>query len=129
NPPGMVFDGSTSVNFYTGSQTYIESTGLPVTTGASTVVSGTTYKGEWVQIQFYTALEPRSFTLPRFHSTKSIVFAGSNNGSNWSLLASDTHSSWASGDRVIPVTGAIGRFSYFRAIITAATVGYNAPGL
>jgi hypothetical protein len=99
NPPDG-WNGSTGV--YTGS--------------TSTTVSGTAYTGGWVQLQLPYAIYPtgyrRRMTLSR--NETSHVFAGSNDGSTWTLLNSDTDLVYTN-ERSIKIN-ITSSYSYFRLI-------------
>jgi hypothetical protein len=99
NPPDG-WNGSTGV--YTGS--------------TSTTVSGTAYTGGWVQIRLPYAIYPtgyrRRMTLSR--NETSHVFAGSNDGSTWTLLNSDTDLVYTN-ERSIKIN-ITSSYSYFRLI-------------
>ena len=98
------------------------------TGSTSTTVSGTAYTGAWVQLRLPYAIYPtgyrRRMSLSR--NETSHVFAGSNDGTTWTLLNSDTDLVYTS-ERSIKIN-ITSSYSYFRliarAINPANTYGY-----
>jgi hypothetical protein len=106
-------------------------------TGAvTTTVSGTSYSGEWLQLQAPNALQLSSFSIyPRqdgngfaLRSPKNFVMAGSNNGSTWDLLHTATGvNDWTSAEKYFVCNGSnvANKYTYFR-LITLALNGTSA---
>jgi hypothetical protein len=106
-------------------------------TGAvSTTVSGTSYSGDWFQLQTPRPLSLYSFSIyPRqdsglfnSRSPKNFVIAGSNDGSTWSLLhtATGVNDWWSGGNKYFVCNGGgnlASKYSYFRFITTAVNGG------
>jgi hypothetical protein len=109
------------------------------TTGAyigsvSTLVSGSNYSGEWLQVQF-----PASFSLQTYsvsarpgyetqESPKSFILAGSRTGTTWVLLDSRSNLTWDSNNRTRSFTITNPKpYSYYRFICleSGSTVGYT----
>jgi hypothetical protein len=69
----------------------------------STTVSGIPYKGEWLEIQLPTAIRLYGFILtPRrdqgqiigYRAPRNFIIAGSNDGSTWTMVFSNTEVTW-----------------------------------
>lgn len=87
-----LFNGSGVATSYTtagGVDSYNGSTGV-FTGSTSTTVSGTVYTGAWVQLQLPYAIYPTGYyrTSGQSRNELSHVFAGSRNGTTWTLLNS-----------------------------------------
>lgn len=107
------------------------------TGGYTTTVSGTSYSGEWLQLQAPNALQLASFGIyPRQDSSlfqrrspRNFVIAGSNNASTWDLLHTATGiSDWTAAEKYFVCNGSnvANKYSYFRLIVMA--VGNPNPG-
>jgi hypothetical protein len=119
-----VFNGLLTDNWTIADQYYNSSTGnytrSPATT---TTVSGTVYSGEWLQIQLPSAIGLTSYSitphqgdLPR--SPRDFVIAGSNDGTNWTLVDSETDiTGWTTASRSFTTTN-VRRYTHFRLIAT-----------
>ena len=101
-------------------------------TGAvSTTVSGTSYSGDWLQLQTPNPLVLRSFSicgrqagsLFSVRSPRNFVMAGSNDNSTWSLLHTATGvSDWTASDKYFICNGGsnvASKYTYFRLITMA----------
>ena len=104
------------------------------TASASTTISGTAYSGEWLQIQLPNSIALNLYTLfcrtaQPTHSPKTWYVAGSNDGSTWSLLDSETNiTSWTSGVGQTFSVSYAGKYSYFRFVFNKANSVYAAVG-
>ena len=107
------------------------------TGGYTTTVSGTSYAGEWLQLQAPNPLQLASFSIyPRQdgslfqrRSPRNFVIAGSNNASTWDLLHTATGiSDWTAAEKYFVCNGSnvANKYSYFRLIVMA--VGNPNPG-
>lgn len=92
--------------------------------GVSTIVSGVSYSGEWLQIQLPRAIRLFNYTITcrsgyvSSQSPNTWVIAGSNDGSTWTLLDTETNiSTWDSLRLVFNVNNS-GAYTYFRMICT-----------
>jgi len=106
-------------------------------TGAvTTTVSGTSYAGDYLQLQTPNPLVLRSFSIyPRqdadlwaSRSPKNFVMAGSNDGSTWYLLHTATGvNDWSSADKyfVCNGTSVASKYTYFRLVVTSVLTGGN----
>lgn len=103
----------------------------------TTIVSGTSYAGEWLQLQAPNALQLTSFgiyprqdqSLFQRRSPRNFVMAGSNDGSTWYLLHTATGiSDWTASEKYFVCNGtSVGnKYSYFRLVVTS--VGNPNPG-
>jgi hypothetical protein len=103
----------------------------------TTTVSGTSYSGEWLQLQAPNPVQLTSFSIcPRpdnslfqRRSPRNFVMAGSNNGSTWNLLHTATGiSDWTAADKYFVCNGSnvANKYSYFRLVVMA--VGNPNPG-
>jgi hypothetical protein len=110
-----IFDQSiASGNWTNASQLY-----NPNYTGAvTTTVSGVSYSGEWVQLQLPNQIILTSYFLYHANDRRPVDFvvAGSNNGTTWTLLDSETGANVSSGQAFS--TSNLGKYSYFRLIVT-----------
>lgn len=127
---GALFNDSGKQQQYTtSSASYSTSTGLYVPGTASTVVSGTTYNGEWVQIQLPYAIYLTAYSRIAAYTSStrnetSHILAGSNNGSTWILLNSASEPQYLTMRTInLNVTTA---YSYYRLI--ALAVNTNGSG-
>jgi hypothetical protein len=127
---GALFNDSGKQQQYTtSSASYSTSTGLYVPGAASTLVSGTTYNGEWVQIQLPYAIYLTSYSRIAAYTSStrnetSHILAGSNNGSTWILLNSASEPQYLTSRTInLNVTTA---YSYYRLI--ALAVNTNGSG-
>ena len=107
---------STSNGNYTGSST--------------TTVSGTSYSGDWLQLQTPNPLQLHSFSIyPRqdsslytLRSPRNFVMAGSNDASTWYLLHTATGvGDWISSEKYFVCNGTnnFNKYTYFRLITMA----------
>ena len=126
---GALFNGSGIYQQYTTSTaSYSTVTGL-YTGAVTTVVSGTTYSGEWVQLQLPYAIYLTSYyrlaaLLPASRNETSHIFAGSNDGTTWTLLNSASQPQYTSSTNInLNVTTA---YSYYRLI--ALSVNTDSTG-
>lgn len=94
---------------------------------STTVVNGSTIKGEWLQIQIPNDLLMTSFTTCNVYNVaNAILIAGSNNGTTWDLVynitntgLTNTNSDAIFGPPVIyNMNGNSNYYNYFRFIIT-----------
>ena len=106
----------------------------PYTGAVTTTVSGTSYAGDYLQLQTPNPLVLRSFSIyPRqdggFWSTRSpknFVMAGSNDNSTWYLLHTATGvSDWTASEKyfVCNGTSVASKYSYFRLVVTSLLSG------
>ena len=112
---GNIFDSSTSSTSWTiSSQLYNPN----YVGGVTTTVSGVSYSGEWVQLQLPNAINLTSYFLYHANTRRPVDFvvAGSNNGTTWTLVDSETGANVSSGQAFS--TSNIGKYSYFRLIVT-----------
>jgi hypothetical protein len=107
------------------------------TGGYTTTVSGTSYSGEWLQLQAPNPVQLTSFSIcPRpdgslfqRRSPRNFVMAGSNDGSTWYLLHTATGiSDWTAADKYFVCNGpnVSNKYTYFRLVVMA--VGNPNPG-
>jgi len=101
--------------------------GTVYTGGVSTTVSGTSYSGEWLQLQTPKPVQLSSFSIcPRpdaslylIRCPSNFVIAGSNDGSTWYLLHKATGvKDWSSADKYFICNGpnVANKYNYFRLI-------------
>jgi hypothetical protein len=100
----------------------------------STVVSGSTFNGEWIQIKFpytflltsYKIYTRKDATIISGWNWKSFVLAGSNDGITWTSVDSRTYTTPVptSGD-TFNVTSPSVKYSFYRFIITSVTAVQN----
>lgn len=107
----------------------------PYTGAVTTTVSGTSYAGDWLQLQTPNPLVLRSFSIyPRqdgdlwaIRSPKNFIMAGSNDGSTWYLLHTATGvSDWSSADKYFVCNGGsnvASKYTYFRLVVTSLLSG------
>ena len=95
---------------------------------ASTTVSGTSYDGEWIQLELpikvkvsHVLIAPQHDALSR--SPQSGAIAGSNDGITWYLLnAFSSVTGWASQVYKTFITSTTSAYKYFRVITTSTSV-------
>ena len=126
---GALFNNSgINQQYTTSTASYSTVTGL-YTGAVTTVVSGTTYSGEWVQLKLPYAIYLTSYyrlaaLLPASRNETSHIFAGSNDGTTWTLLNSASQPQYTSSTNInLNVTTA---YSYYRLI--ALSVNTNSTG-
>jgi hypothetical protein len=113
-----LFNMSGPQTYYTtggGVDSYNGSTGV-FTGSSSTTVSGTAYTGAWVQLRLPYAIYPTGYTrlMSDGRTENSHVFAGSNDGTTWTLLNADTDLNYTLfKSNKINITSS---YSYFRLI-------------
>ena len=113
-----LFNGSGVATSYTtggGVDSYNGSTGV-FTGSTSTTVSGTAYTGAWVQLQLPYAIYPTGYYRRSGQSRNELthVFAGSTNGTTWTLLNSATEPAYQTLRLInLNITSS---YSYFRLI-------------
>jgi len=96
----------------------------------STVVSGQTIGGEWLQIKFPYAFMLTSIVvntrsdIPGWN-WKAFTIAGSNDGSTWTLVDSKSYTTLPTSGDTLPITTPNGRYSYYRFIITSVATQTN----
>lgn len=120
--PFKAFDTDTSTMW--GSPVNYNTTTGVYTGAQSTTVSGTSYSGEWLQVQLPSAITIRSYTLtvrstsetPRNPPTTWIL-GGSNDGSNWTLIDSQTTMSNWGANKTVFTTNSNTAYKYFRIVI------------
>ena len=126
---GALFNNSGYYQQYTsggGVDAYSTSTGV-YTGSTSTTVSGTSYLGAWVQLQLPSAIYLTGYfrLCVSGRNETSHVLAGSNNGSTWILLNSDTDPAYTTNRMInLNITTA---YSYYR-LIARATNPANTSG-
>jgi hypothetical protein len=106
----------------------------PYTGAVTTTVSGTSYAGDYLQLQTPNPLVLRSFSIyPRqdgglwsTRSPKNFVMAGSNDNSTWYLLHTATGvNDWSASEKyfVCNGTSVASKYSYFRLVVTSLLSG------
>ena len=121
-------------------------TGVNYSSGAyigavTTTVSGTSYAGDWIQIQTPNPVSLNSFSIyPRqndnlcmVRSPKNFVMAGSNDNSTWHLLHTAIGvSDWTTAEKYVVCNGqnVASKYTYFRLVVMAVynSAAYNGPG-
>jgi hypothetical protein len=96
----------------------------------TTVVSGQTVAGEWLQIKF-----PYAFTLTYFNvytridiqgwNWKAFTIAGSNDGTTWTLVDSKSYTTLPTSGDILSITTPSGKYSYYKFIITSVATQTN----
>lgn len=125
-PAWKAFDftpGDGSVLYQSAWSLYNSTTGAYIG-GVSTTVSGVSYSGEWLQIQLPRAIRLFSYTITcrtnyvSSQSPNTWVIAGSNDGTTWTLVDTETNvSTWNSLRLSFNVNNS-GIYRYFRMICT-----------
>ena len=120
--PWRAFDKNNNGTWWTTSAGgYSVSTGLYTAGVYSTTISGSSYAGEWIQIQLPASVTVTSYTIYNSASWNSrapvdFKIAGSNDGTNWTLVDTQTAiTSWISSTTnltFLPSTP--GAYSYYR---------------
>jgi hypothetical protein len=121
--PWRAFDYTSSTVWHS-QQTATYSSGAYIG-GYTTTVSGVSRAGEWVQIQYPSAVTITSYEIQSRDGQNSTAptawwIAGSTNGSTWTLIDSQTGIAWQTNLQTITFTPATpGTYSYYRIIINA----------
>jgi hypothetical protein len=119
-------DNSGSTMYHSAWSLYNTTTGA-YTGSTSTIISGTTYSGEWLQIQLPYAISLTDYSIscrPDYETTQAPntwIIGGSTNGTTWVLLDSESNiSNWASTLRTqnFKVSNTSNRYTYFRIVCT-----------
>lgn len=112
---------------------YTSATGIAITSGATqTTVSSIVYNGEWLQLLLPKKLSMINYriyrgTVDAQYCPKSWVIAGSDDGSTWILVNSQTNQSAPTNYNEYIVDSAI-QYQYYRMIITSI-VGNNSTSV
>lgn len=116
-------DNASATMYHSAWSLYNSTTGAYIG-GVSTTVSGVSYSGEWLQIQLPRAIRLFNYVIscrPGYTTTQSPntwIVAGSNDGTTWTLLDSETNiSTWDSLRLNFNVNNS-GAYTYFRMICT-----------
>jgi hypothetical protein len=120
-----LFDFDGAGNNWWSNAVYTASTGVYSGT-LSTVISGTSYSGEWVQIAFPVAIKMTKYDVkPKNDSGYNCLtpttwyLAGSLDGNTWTLLDSRSGITWADYTTTVTyVANATSAYSYYRMVIT-----------
>lgn len=91
----------------------------------TTTISGSSYAGEWAQLQLPQALAVNGYTIisnywPR--APRSFAFAGSTDGSTWTLLNNQSGHTSATWSNLVPVTFYFANttaYSHYRLVVTS----------
>jgi hypothetical protein len=131
------FQNNIQGSFWHDAGLYNTSTGV-YTGGVTTTVSGTSYSGEWIQIQLPNAIQLASFniyprqdqTLYATRSPRKFVMAGSNNGTTWFVLHIATGiNDWTASEKSFACNqNNYDKFTYFRMIVQEAGNTTNVGG-
>jgi len=130
NPAWNCVDYSTSSGWFSNRNDYNTSTGIFALSGApyATVASGTTYTGDWVQLQLSTAISITSYYIlgggvsPYTTNPKNFVLLASNDGSTWTLIDTQSNISWSVISYTFTISPALTvAYTYYRILITVAT--------
>lgn len=92
----MAFDNNTTSNWTAGGQFYNSGTGTYNGYSYTTLSNGSTYAGEWIQINFPKAFAPKEYLIgTRFNDVnrgpKDFILLGSNNGVLWDTVDTQTN--------------------------------------
>jgi hypothetical protein len=120
--PWRAFDKNNNGTWWTiATLGYSSSTGLYTAGLYSTTISGSSYAGEWIQIQLPASVTVTSYTIYNSASWNSrapvdFKLAGSNDGSTWTLVDTQTAiTSWISSTTNITfLPSTPGAYSYYR---------------
>jgi len=111
-----------TTNIWTSASTYNGTTGA-YTGAVTTTVSGTSYSGEWLQIQLQTPIVLSYYYIYANTSTrfpKNFIIAGSNNGSLWVIVDTETNSLvFQNNSRFFRLFNNTQAYTYYRLIIQA----------
>lgn len=123
SPSYMAFDRINSTFYHIGSETYNSTTGNYNGYVAPTMINGTSYYGEWLQLQIPSFIFLSSYTvIPRpsyaYQAPFSWVIIGSVNGVQWTLLNTQTSITFA--DQVSQTfnVATSTAYNYYRMIVT-----------
>jgi len=128
-PPWKAFDNDLNSHTRSTEGVYAITTGLYTGTASTVTISGTSYSGEWLQIQLPVGIKLSRFDLvPRgdyatTRSPRSFVLLGSTTGSSWNLIHEETNqNNWSSvsGNGVtkqFTVTSSPAAYKYYRLVV------------
>ena len=102
NEPYRAFDktlGTGSANYWASGNSTYTTNGVPSAGAPTTVAGGTTYTGEWLQLQLPLPMILRSYWLQcrndnTVQQPVTWYILGSNDGTIWSLVDTQTNISW-----------------------------------
>ena len=122
---GLSFNSTTSTMWASTPNVYSTSTGL-YTGSISTVISGTAYTGEYVQIQCPFSFIMKSWSCgPHISANteyaKSVFIAGSTDGSTWNLLGNVLATSYTT--NTISLSSNTTSYNYYRFVVNKMTTG------
>ena len=137
-PAWIVFNkvGTTANGYWASSESYSSTTGAYTRSppSATYTTSGTSYLGEWLQIQLPSAIMLMSYSITEGTGTYRPIswwFLGSSNGANWELLDTRTNMSGGWTDNVArsftPPTLTTSLYTYFRIVISTIIIGFGHP--
>ena len=127
------FDKGASTNPYSSTGSLYAASGAYTGTVRSVDVNGTSYSGEWLQIQMPSSVVLSSYSLQQRQDgygngngePTSWTILGSNDGTNWSVVEQRTFTAWAGSATFFTFTVASQRsFSFYRFV--GSTVGSSA---
>jgi hypothetical protein len=124
-PPWRAFDNDLNSHSRSIENVYTVTTGVYTGTASTVTMSGTSYSGEWLQIQLPVGIKLSRFDLvPRSdyattRSPRSFVLLGSTTGEAWNLVHEETNqNNWASSvTKQFTVTSNPGAYKYYRLVV------------
>ncbi len=127
NTPYLAFDGNDNTYWSCNDPLYDLNSGDYIGNTITIDDTATSHSGEWLQIKFPNSIQITNVNIkPKTdvilsRSPKSFIIFGSNNGTTWTSLYSNTNKTdWVSGSNNITITGA-SSYSYYRMIIKKVT--------
>jgi hypothetical protein len=126
--------GPSTTNFWQSGGSYSASSPYNYTGTVTTVdVTGTSYSGEWLQIQLASSIVLSSYNLASQYNTAVLnptlwVVLGSRDGFNWSLVNSQNYSGWVAGVYTTFNVSSSQAYNFYRLVIQRDG-GYTVAGI
>lgn len=135
-PAWRAFDNNTGTYWETTGNMYTGTPGTVYGGTQTTTVGGTAYPGEWIQIQLPEAMALDSYSMYSRSSAYDYrmpynwIIAGSNNGTTWTQINSQTaQGSWKGQEPIGYFVNSTTTYLYFRMIVTAIGDGSGAQNV
>jgi hypothetical protein len=134
-PAWRAFDNNTGTYWETTGNMYTGTPGTVYGGTQTTTVGGTAYPGEWIQIQMPEAMALDSYSmygrnLFTYRMPYNWIVAGSNNGTTWTQVNSQTaQGTWRGQEPISYYPNSTTPYLYFRLIVTAIVDGSGAQNV
>ena len=126
------FDNNTTTYWQASNGLYTTNGAYVGSTATTDMISKSLYKGEYVQIQLPTGIVPKTATILSLNGATQVpascALLGSEDGRNWSLIASNATPNTSSTLTLTPPSNAIAA-SYYRLVTTSNSTANTTPAI